>query len=62
MRVRRFYYTGPSRSDVAHICYSRTHVEGNPTACGRLTAKGWYWWRKASRFFRLCTQCARAAS
>lgn len=60
-RVRRFFYTGPKRSDVAHICYARYHSEGNKTACGRVTVKGWYWWHKASRFFRLCRQCEVAS-
>ena len=59
--IKRFYYTGPASSIVAHICYAKTHVEGNRTACGRLTAPGWYWWRKASRFFNVCKQCERAA-
>lgn len=55
----RFYFTAPAGSRVAHICHARTHVEGNTTACARLTVPGWLWWSRAPR--RVCKQCKVAA-
>lgn len=55
--MRRFFYVGSKDSNVAHICYSRTHVEGNLTACGRPVRAGWPWWHRASKSFRVCRHC-----
>lgn len=58
--MKRFFYTGPKRSAVGHVCFGKTHVEGNKVACGRYTKKGWYWWRKKPWFFVRCRQCDAA--
>lgn len=66
--VKRFAWALPLYGRTAHIVYSRRfRVEGEPTACGRLTRVGWTWiaasvLREKKGFrdaYRPCKQCER---
>lgn len=61
MKVNRFFYVSSPRCETVHRMYSKTWVEGNQTACGRLVTPAWQWSKAPAKRQRTCEGCLKAS-